>query len=146
MLNKQAANMSPAENHLNLIPIFWGLRESSISALMENAELCSHCYVLLLIFRWTQSSKQSERSWPQLLLSVTTWDSKEEPESVHPCTTQTSRPWQLTVTHLNHSGFILCILVFQLRLVSHKPLAEGNEMRLEALEKAFYQFKISHRY
>lgn len=61
MFSKQAANMSPAENHFKLTPIFGWLLESSIFALMMKKGLCSHCYVLPLIFRWTHNNPNSRK-------------------------------------------------------------------------------------
>lgn len=61
MFNKQAANMSPAENHFNIIPICEWLWESSISVLMKTTEFCSHCYALPLICRWTHNLPKSRR-------------------------------------------------------------------------------------
>lgn len=52
MFNKQAANRSPAENHFDLIPILGQSWESSVR--MKNTELCSHCYTVVLIFRWSR--------------------------------------------------------------------------------------------
>lgn len=36
------------------------------------------------------------------LAAWTIWDSKEDPELVHPCSTQTIIPWWLIANHLNH--------------------------------------------
>lgn len=60
--------MSPAENHSNSIPYFCVTARVVHIVPMETEELCSHCYALPFIFRWTHN--HPERTVGEILASV----------------------------------------------------------------------------
>lgn len=110
MFNKQATNMSPAENHFNIIPICEWLWESSISVLMENTELCSHWR-----YHWYVDGHSIIQRVGETLVSVAALldylGLKKEAKLVHACTTNTfvahSNPSELPSHHPPHSSVLV---------------------------------------